>query len=199
MQLLARLPVSRDQIQLVQATWQQVLPIRAAAADLFYGRLFELAPDTRPLFQRDIHAQGAMLMATLDAVVRSLENLAALLPTARQLAQRHVGYGVQPRHYDSVGTALLWTLEQGLGAAMTPAARAAWQQAYAMLAGAMKEAAYPAGAAGEANSQGPTRQSAHPGIGTAVKTGSQPTAVPALAPTASRVPWDPWDPWDHAA
>jgi nitric oxide dioxygenase len=131
------------QIELVQSTWQQVLPIRAAAADLFYGRLFELAPDTRPLFQRDIHAQGAMLMATLDAVVRSLHDLAAVLPTAQRLAQRHVGYGVQPRHYDSVGTALVWTLEQGLGAAMTPAARAAWQQAYAVLAAAMKAAAYP--------------------------------------------------------
>ena len=155
-------PLSPGQIQLVQSTWQQVLPIRAAAADLFYGRLFELAPDTRPLFQRDIHAQGAMLMATLDAVVRSLEDLGAVLPTARQLAQRHVVYGVQPRHYDSVGTALLWTLEQGLGAAMTPAARAAWQQAYAVLAGVMKEAAYPAGAAGEASAPGPARQSAPP-------------------------------------
>ena len=57
------------QIQLVRSTWQQVLSIQAAAADLFYGRLFELAPETRPLFKRDIHAQGAMLMSTLDAVV----------------------------------------------------------------------------------------------------------------------------------
>jgi hemoglobin-like flavoprotein len=135
--------MTADQIQLVEATWQQVLPIRAAAADLFYGRLFELAPDTRPLFQRDIHIQGAMLMATLDAVVRSLHDLAAVLPAARQLAQRHVAYGVQPRHYDSVGTTLLWTLEQGLGPAMTPAAREAWQQAYTTLAEAMKAAAYP--------------------------------------------------------
>ena len=132
------------QIQLVQQTWQQVLPIQAAAADLFYGRLFELAPDTRPLFKRDIHAQGAMLMATLDAVVRSLHDLPAVLPTARQLASRHVGYGVQPQHYDSVGTALIWTLEQGLGAALTPAARESWVLAYATLAGAMKAAAYPA-------------------------------------------------------
>jgi hemoglobin-like flavoprotein len=132
-----------DQIQLVQSTWQQVLPIRAAAADLFYGRLFELAPDTRPLFMRDIHAQGAMLMSTLDVVVRSLHDLNAVLPTAQQLARRHVGYGVQPRHYDSVGTALVWTLEQGLGTAMTPAAREAWVQAYTTLADAMKAAAYP--------------------------------------------------------
>lgn len=131
-----------EQIHLVKSTWQQVLPIQAAAADLFYGRLFELAPDTRPLFRRDIHAQGAMLMSALDTVVRSLHDLGALLPTAAQLARRHVGYGVQPQHYDSVGTALIWTLEQGLGAALTPPARAAWVAAYAALAGAMKAAAY---------------------------------------------------------
>jgi hemoglobin-like flavoprotein len=132
-----------QQIQLVRSTWQQVLPIQAAAADLFYGRLFELAPDTRPLFKRDIHAQGAMLMATLDVVVKGLHDLSAVLPTAEQLARRHVAYGVQAQHYDSVGTALIWTLERGLGAALTPAAREAWVLAYSLLAGAMKAAAYP--------------------------------------------------------
>jgi hemoglobin-like flavoprotein len=134
--------MTRDQVHLVKSTWQQVLPIQAAAADLFYGRLFEIAPEVRPLFKRDIHAQGAMLMSTLNTVVRSLHDLNAVLPVARELAQRHVGYGVLPRHYDSVGTALMWTLEQGLGAALTPAAREAWQQAYGTLAGAMKAAAY---------------------------------------------------------
>lgn len=131
-----------EQIQLVKSTWQQVLPIQAAAADLFYGRLFELAPDTRPLFKRDIHAQGAMLMKTLDTVVRSLHDLGVVLPAAGQLARRHVGYGVRSQHYDSVGTALLWTLEQGLGQALTPAARQAWLLAYTTLADAMKAAAY---------------------------------------------------------
>jgi hemoglobin-like flavoprotein len=140
---LKELAMTPHQIQLVQQSWQQVLPIQAAAADLFYGRLFEIAPDTRPLFKRDIHAQGTMLMATLDAVVRSLHDLPSILPTAERLARRHVDYGVQPQHYDSVGTALIWTLEQGLGAALTPAARAAWVQAYGTLAGAMKAAAYP--------------------------------------------------------
>lgn len=133
-----------DQIQLVQASWAKVQPFQAVAADLFYGRLFELAPDTRPLFKRDIHAQGAMLMSTLDMVVRSLHRLGDMLPAAQQLARRHVGYGVQPRHYDSVGTALVWTLEQALGAAFTPPLREAWLAAYGALAGVMKAAAYPA-------------------------------------------------------
>lgn len=131
-----------DQIQLVRHTWQQVLPIRATAAALFYGRLFELAPEVRPMFKRDIHAQGAMLMATLASVVEHLDHLDAVMPTAQTLARRHVGYGVRAEHYAVVGTALLWTLEQGLGTAFTPAVREAWAAAYGALADAMKQAAY---------------------------------------------------------
>jgi len=144
-----------EQITLVQASWTQVQPLQATAASLFYGRLFEIAPDTRPLFTRDIHVQGAMLMKMLDTVVSHLDRLGELLPVAGQLAVRHVGYGVQPSHYDSVGTALLWTLEQALGTGFTPALRQAWATAYGALAGAMKAAAYPAG--GPAGGPAPTR------------------------------------------
>jgi hemoglobin-like flavoprotein len=132
-----------EQIHHVQSSWALVRPIQAAAADLFYGRLFELAPEVRPLFKRDIHVQGAMLMQTLAHVVASLGHLDEVLPVAAQLARRHVDYGVMPQHYDSVGTALIWTLEQGLGEAFTPAARQGWTAAYGALAGAMKAAAYP--------------------------------------------------------
>ena len=130
-----------QQIHLVQSSWQQVQPIRLAAADLFYARLFEVAPQVRTLFRRDVHAQGAMLMAMLDAVVAGLSQLDELLPKARALALRHVGYGVQPAHYDSVGMALLWTLEQGLGPAFSAELRTAWAVAYEALANAMKQAA----------------------------------------------------------
>lgn len=135
-----------EQIRLVQASWQQVLPISGAAADLFYARLFELAPDVRPLFKRDIRVQGEMLMATLASVVDNLAHLDRLLPTAAELARRHVDYGVQPAHYDRVGQALLWTLEQGLGERLTPPVRQAWALAYDALATAMKAAAWPAAA-----------------------------------------------------
>jgi nitric oxide dioxygenase len=130
------------QIDLVRASWMRVSPIRAAAADLFYARLFELAPEVRPMFKRDIHAQGAMLMAAIHAVVNSLDRMAEMMPAVEQMARRHVQYGVQERHYDVVGTALIWTLEQGLGADFTPAMREAWMAAYGALAGAMKRAAY---------------------------------------------------------
>jgi nitric oxide dioxygenase len=138
------------QIELVQASWRLVRPRQATAAELFYGRLFEIAPDTRALFRRDIHVQGAMLMKTLDTVVAGLADLSAVVPVAQDLARRHVPYGVRPAHYERVGTALLWTLEQALGSGFTPVLRAAWAEAYGTLAAVMIEAAWPAGTAAAA-------------------------------------------------
>ena len=130
-----------DQIALVRQSFAKVLPIRDAAAALFYDRLFALDPNTRPMFRGDLKSQGAKLMAAIGSVVRSLDHLDTMLPTIRDLARRHVGYGVRNEHYATVGSALLWTLEQGLGADFTPEVRDAWATAYGMLSAAMIEAA----------------------------------------------------------
>jgi len=77
----------------------------------------------------------------MGTVVSGLRRLAGLLPTVRELGRRHAGYGVTDAHYDTVGVALLWTLERGLGSSFTPEVRAAWASAYGLLAGVMKAAA----------------------------------------------------------
>lgn len=130
-----------QQIQVIQTTWTQVVPIADAAAGLFYGKLFELDAAVKPLFKGDMTEQGRKLMQTIGLVVSSLTRLEAILPAVQDLGRRHVGYGVEARHYDTVGAALLWTLEQGLGEAFTPEAREAWAEAYGVLATVMKEAA----------------------------------------------------------
>ncbi len=131
-----------QQITLIQTSWAAVLPIQDTAAGLFYQRLFVLDPSVRPMFKGDLAAQGKKLMQALGFIVNSLTRLDELVPVAQDMARRHVGYGVQADHYDTVGTALLWTLEQGLGSAFTEETRAAWATAYGTLAGVMKEAAY---------------------------------------------------------
>jgi hemoglobin-like flavoprotein len=118
-----------------------VLPIAETAANPFYTRLFELDPSLRYLFKGDMTDQGKKLMATLKIVVNSLDRLEATLPAVQELGRRHVGYGVEDYHYETVGTALLWTLSQGLGEQFTPEVEAAWGTAYLLLAGAMKAAA----------------------------------------------------------
>ena len=131
-----------ENIALVKDSWRQVLPIQDTAARLFYGRLFELDPSLRPLFRGDMAEQGRKLMTMLNMVVMSLDNLAPLLGAVEDLGRRHVGYGVTDAHYDTVGSALLWTLGKGLGEQFTPPVEAAWTEAYTTLASAMKQAAY---------------------------------------------------------
>jgi hemoglobin-like flavoprotein len=131
-----------DQVKLVQDSFAKVAPISAKAAELFYGRLFEIAPQVRAMFPADMTEQRKKLMTTLAIVVNGLNNLDAILPAASALAKRHVSYGAEPAHYRTVGDALLWTLEQGLGPAWTPQVAAAWTSAYTTLSGYMIGEAY---------------------------------------------------------
>lgn len=133
--------MNQEQVTLVQNTFNLVEPIAQTAAGLFYNRLFELDPSLRPLFKRDVEEQGKKLMQALAFVVKGLSRPETILPVVQELGRRHVSYGVEDAHYDTVGTALLWTLAQGLGAAFTPEVEGAWAAAYGLLAHVMKEAA----------------------------------------------------------
>jgi len=130
--------MNSQEINLVQSTFAEVRPIAAVAAELFYSRLFALDPSLRPMFKGDMAHQGRMLMSMLSAAVNGLSNIDALVPAVRQLGARHVKYGVQDEHYATVGSALLWTLEQGLDEKFTPAVREAWTTAYELLADVMQ-------------------------------------------------------------
>jgi hemoglobin-like flavoprotein len=130
------------QISLIQSSWSAVEPIADTAAILFYDRLFELDPALRRLFRKtDMTQQRKILMQTLTVVVRSLARLDTIVPAIQALGRRHAGYGVRDEHYDTVGAALLWTLEQGLGDAFDDETADAWATAYTTLASVMIEAA----------------------------------------------------------
>ena len=130
------------QIKIVQDSFAKVAPISEKAAELFYGRLFEIAPQVRAMFPDDMTGQRKKLMATLAIVVNGLNNLDTILPAASALAKRHVSYGAEAAHYPVVGQALLWTLEQGLGPSWTPEVAAAWTGAYTTLSEFMISEAY---------------------------------------------------------
>jgi hemoglobin-like flavoprotein len=135
--------LSETQIGLVQASFARVALNRDQAARAFYMRLFEIAPDLRPMFRGDMVEHGRNLMAMLAAVVQGLRDMPSTLRVARQLAERHVGYGVRLEHYAPVGMALIETLATALGDDFTPDVRVAWADTYGALADAMVDAAYP--------------------------------------------------------
>lgn len=130
-----------EQIEHVQTTWAKVAPSAEQVARLFYGRLFEIAPEVKPLFTSDIEEQGKKLMQMLNVAVTSLNKLDTILPAVQELGVRHTEYQVEPEHYDVVGEALLWTLNEGLGEDFTPEVKQAWTETYVTLATVMKDAA----------------------------------------------------------
>ena len=138
-----------QQIFLVQESFSKVAPIADQAAVMFYDRLFAIAPAVKALFPVDLTEQRKKLMSTLGYVVNGLGDLPSVLPAASALAKKHVAYGVEASHYSTVGEALLWTLEKGLGAGWTKDVAEAWAAAYATLSGYMIGEAYGAPAAAE--------------------------------------------------
>ncbi|MEC9347450.1 MAG: globin family protein [Pseudomonadota bacterium] len=130
-----------DQIKMVQDSFKKVAPIADTAADIFYARLFEIAPQVRNLFPAEMTNQKKKLMQTLGVAVTNLHQVETIVPVVQDLGRRHVAYGVKPEHYDVVAQALLYTLEKGLGDAWTPDLKAAWTETYVLVASVMKDAA----------------------------------------------------------
>jgi hemoglobin-like flavoprotein len=131
--------MSPDQKNLVKTTWAMVVPIADTAAGLFYDRLFAIDTSTRGMFaSTNMVEQKKKLMQALAFVIGGLDKVEQLVPTIQTLGRNHVRYGVTDTHYDSVGSALLWTLEQGLKDAWTPPVKDAWIAAYTLVAGTMR-------------------------------------------------------------
>jgi hemoglobin-like flavoprotein len=133
--------VTPRQKALVQDSFASLAPIVEDATALFYARLFELDPAVRRMFPDDMTSQRRKLAHMLTAAVKGLDRPDQLIPVVQDLGRRHAGYGVTDAHYDTVGAALLWTLEKGLGPAFTPETKGAWAAVYGLLATTMKDAA----------------------------------------------------------
>jgi hemoglobin-like flavoprotein len=134
--------MNAKQIALITSSFEKLAPAAEELAASFYGRLFELDPTLQPLFQHDIALQGRKFMTMLVVVVRGLDTLDRLLPDVENLGRRHVAYGVNDTHYQTVEAALLWAIQERLGAHWTPAIGEAWTTAYRLLADTMQRAAH---------------------------------------------------------
>jgi nitric oxide dioxygenase len=126
-----------DALDALRASYRDLARDPTRLADAFYQRLFEIAPEVRPLFRHDLEAQALKMMSTLGAIVAQIHEIDALRPMMADLARRHVAYGVRAPHYDVAGEALLWAIERTHGARFSPAVGDAWRAAYALLAEAM--------------------------------------------------------------
>ncbi|PHV11884.1 globin family protein [Chitinimonas sp. BJB300] len=132
--------MNAETIKLTQESWKKVAAIAPQAAALFYENLFTADASLKPMFKGNMEEQGQKLMQMIGAAVSKLNNQETLIPILQALAKRHAGYGVKPSHYQTVGAALIQTLEQGLGNDFTPAVKAAWVEVYGAMVGVMVSA-----------------------------------------------------------
>ncbi|MFL5496148.1 MAG: globin family protein [Gemmatimonadales bacterium] len=127
--------------RLIRESWARFEPIAIQSARFFYSKLFELDPKAERLFTHtDWEAQDRKVMGMFAEIVRILDRPEDLVSEVADLGRRHVHYGVHESQYDSVGTALLWTLEQGLGEHFTPETRDAWTEAYQLVSAIARRA-----------------------------------------------------------
>jgi len=128
------------QTALVQASFATLAPRAEEVAGLLYQRLFAVYPDLRQLFPADMSGQYRKLMSAFAVAVQALARPEAVIPTLQVLGRRHAGYGVEDRHYDAGGVALLATLRDGLGEAFDAETEAAWAACWALVANTMRGA-----------------------------------------------------------
>ena len=133
--------MSPSTIQLIRHTFDLLEGRAGIVALLFYQRLFQIAPATRPMFSNDIEAQGLKLMQMLRTVTTSLDAPESVVPMLAEMGQRHANYGVVGEHYDLLGSALLETFADVLGKEFTTGARDAWAEAYDWIARIMQKGA----------------------------------------------------------
>ena len=131
--------VTTEQIQLVRSSWARILPIKEAAAELFYARLFNRYPEVRPYFKGNLKDQGSKLMTMIDVAVQGIDRLDTLKDSLRQAGKRHREYGVKREDFPKVAESLLWTLKKGLGDDYTDEVEEAWSATYQHVAAIMAE------------------------------------------------------------
>jgi hemoglobin-like flavoprotein len=129
-----------EQKSLVKQSFESLMPVSRTAAGLFYKKLFELEPSLRHMFMGDMQAQERKFVNMLKIVVSNLDRIEQVTPAIEALGRRHAGYGVEARHYEIFGTALLWAVEQAAGPDCLSGTREAWFALYSYLTETMKNA-----------------------------------------------------------
>lgn len=132
--------MTEQQVIIVKRTWklfQKIDPV--IVGDTLYSKLFSDHPGLRKMFPKDMEAQYRKLMDILSTIIARLDMQEHFPDEVLKMAQRHIGYDVKPVHFDWVGTALLWTLQQGLGSDWTDEVKSAWTNCYGSVSTIMME------------------------------------------------------------
>jgi hemoglobin-like flavoprotein len=129
--------MTQHEIHSIRKSFQLLEGKTELVATLFYKRLFQLDPSLKMLFRGDMTKQGKKLMDAMSLLNASLDRFPTLRPTLQHMGKRHAAYGVCPRHYDTVATALLQTLEEFAGPQFSQTVKQAWTKLLGLVSGEM--------------------------------------------------------------
>jgi len=123
--------LTAEEKQLVTQSFYRIMAISDRAAGKFYDRLFEIAPQTEPMFDKsNMLEMRKKFIDMIATVVYSLDAIEQVTGAVQRLGERHKDYGVAKVDYDKVREAFLWMLETELGTEYTPEVDKAWQVIY---------------------------------------------------------------------
>ncbi|MBY0111999.1 MAG: hypothetical protein K2Y21_04200 [Phycisphaerales bacterium] len=138
---LSRVPLDTELVERLRGTYEIVRGHDLRLAEVFYARLFSVAPHLRAMFPSDLKAQSAKLIAALDAVVRNFQDPHANIAALSDLGRRHAGYGVKPEHYQIVIDLLIESMREIGGAAIPESRLSEWRSALRLISDQMIAAA----------------------------------------------------------
>jgi hemoglobin-like flavoprotein len=131
--------LTSQQKRLIKQSFESVQGYSTSLTKLFYGRLFELRPEVRPMFKSSLEDQSRKLLDMLVIIIEALDDFEVLRPRLADLGRKHLEYGAMPEHYDVVRIALVWALAQALEFEFDAETKAAWNQMLNAVAAAMLE------------------------------------------------------------
>lgn len=130
------------QRMLVQLSFTKLSAHTDEVAERFYQRLFELAPESREMFEGfDMKAQGRKFVQTLGLTVRHLDRPEEIPTALARLGWQHIRPGVLERHSQVMEGALLATLEESLEDDFGPDERLAWAETFRLAVAALRQVA----------------------------------------------------------
>ena len=121
-------------LQMVQSSYARLGDGAPAMAADFYRRLFDADPSARDLFIDGPDVMAVKFANELEAIVEAITSYETFALRVKDLAGRHVRYGVQTHHYRAVGDALIGALAAHLEDIWNPEFETAWRRAYNLVA-----------------------------------------------------------------
>jgi hemoglobin-like flavoprotein len=126
------------QTLLIKLSWSHLSSRLEEFGETFYKILFDIQPDLKRMFSGNMEIQQQKFSAMVNHIVAHVQHSEKVEPELRALGTRHVDYGVERQHYDTIMIAFLLALEKKLKRKFDPETKEAWTMAFVYISSHMQ-------------------------------------------------------------